>query len=168
MSAMPEGNNQSFPFDVDIAVKDSAWGDVLEDPEQLSLKALGAALSVLETPKYGELSIALIDDQAMQALNSQHRGKNNPTNTLSFPSIGPAPMLGDIVIARETVLREAEALGIDPLDHLVHLLVHSFLHLQGYDHDNDTDADIMETIEITALASLGIDNPYQIKEHLDS
>ena len=80
----------------------------------------------------------------------------------------PAPLLGDIVLARETVQREAAAKRIDPLNHISHLLIHGFLHLQGFDHENERDATEMEALEIKALARLSIDNPYQIKEQSKS
>lgn len=164
MTDPQEGESLGLPFDYDIAVKDSAWGDVLEDPDPVCVRAIQAALSVLENPRHGELSIALLDDAAIQTLNREHRGKDVPTNVLSFPNDGPAPLLGDIVLARGTLLREAEEKGIGAADHAVHLLIHSFLHLQGYTHEADDEAVLMEGLEIKALASLGIDNPYQIKE----
>ena len=109
--------------------------------------------------RLGELSIALIDDAHMQGLNTQYRGKDAPTNVLSFPADGP--LLGDIVLSFETIAREAEAKSVSFADHLSHLLIHGFLHLQGYDHQNETDAAEMEALEISALAALGIDNPYE-------
>ena len=168
MTDPQEGDSLGLPFDFDIAVKDSAWADVLADPDPVCARAILAALSVIETPRHGELSIALVDDAAIQTLNRDHRSKDMPTNVLSFPNDGPAPLLGDIVLARETLLREAEEKGVTAVDHAVHLLIHSFLHLQGYSHDADEEAELMEGLEIKALASLGIDNPYQIKEQSHS
>lgn len=168
MTDPQEGDSLGLPFDFDIAVKDAAWGDILTDPHPICERAMGAALSVLDNARHGEVSIALVDDAAIQILNRDHRGKDVPTNALSFPNDGPAPLLGDIVLARETLLREAKEKGVTAVDHAVHLLIHSFLHLQGYTHENDEEADLMEGLEIKALASLGIDNPYQIKEQSDS
>lgn len=168
MTLATEGDSLGLPFNFDVAIEDAAWSDVLAEPEPLCVRAIKAALSVLDALRHGELSIALVSDAAIQTLNREHRSKDKPTNVLSFSNDGPAPLLGDIVLARETVLREAAARGIDPLDHITHLLVHSFLHLQGYVHDNEADAEIMEAFEIKALASLGIDNPYEIKEQLES
>ena len=108
--------------------------------------------------------MALINDSDMQALNKKWRGKDKPTNVLSFPDSGPAPVLGDIVIAFETVHREAEAANKPVQDHFIHLLVHGFLHLTGYDHMNDQDAKIMEALEISILTNFNIDNPYEINE----
>lgn len=112
-----------------------------------------------------EVSIVLTDDAAQQQLNRQWRGIDKSTNVLSFPQIEPfAPvsgLLGDIVLARETLEREAAELG-KPLDHhFTHLVVHGFLHLLGYDHVEESDALQMERLETQILASLGIPDPYE-------
>jgi len=116
-----------------------------------------------------ELAIMLTDDAGIRALNSTWRGLDKPTNVLSFPALQPegpvgpddAPrMLGDIAIAYETTRKEADD-EQKPFDHhLSHLAVHGFLHLIGYDHENDADAEIMEALEAEILAQLGIPNPY--------
>jgi len=161
----PEGVDSSgLPFALDIAIQDNAWGDVFENPDPICARAIHAAVTVIDTPEIGELSVAFVDDAAIQVLNNNFRETNKPTNVLSFPSTGPAPILGDIVLARETILREAADKNIPPINHVTHLLIHGFLHLQGYDHGTDEDATIMEALEIAALQRLGIDNPYQIKE----
>jgi probable rRNA maturation factor len=116
-----------------------------------------------------ELAVMLTDDQGIRTLNSNWRGIDKPTNVLSFPALQPegarkpgdAPrMLGDIAIAYETLRREADEEG-KPFDHhLSHLAVHGFLHLVGYDHENDADAEEMESLETEILAQLGIPDPY--------
>lgn len=108
----------------------------------------------------GELSIALSDDAQVRALNRDYRGKDKPTNVLSFPMPEDSGLLGDVVLARETLEREAAEQGKTFADHLTHLVVHGVLHLYGFDHQNDTDAADMEAREVRALAQLGIDNPY--------
>jgi len=106
------------------------------------------------------LNVALASDAAVRKLNAQHRRKDKPTNVLSYPS-GEAAFLGDIVLARQTVLREAREQKKSPADHLVHLVVHGTLHLLGYDHEtNEKDAERMEALERRVLAKLGIADPY--------
>lgn len=133
----------------------------------LSRRAVDAAVARLGLGDAGsELSIVFTDNEAMRALNAQWRGKDKPTNVLSFPAFPlspgdpPGPMLGDIVIAFETVKSEAELEGKPFDDHLRHLVVHGFLHVLGYDHENDTDAEEMEAAERAILADMGIADPY--------
>lgn len=117
----------------------------------------------------GELCIRLVDPQESQALNHQYRGKDRPTNVLSFPFERPEglpadlpfELLGDLVICAEVVRREAAEQN-KPLDHhWAHMVVHGCLHLLGYDHINDDDAEIMEQLERDILARLNISDPYQ-------
>jgi probable rRNA maturation factor len=112
-----------------------------------------------------ELSILLTDDARIRALNAAWRGQDKATNVLSFPAVEPgmiatAPLLGDIVIAYETVEREARAQSISFRNHYVHLLVHGFLHLFGYDHLTEIEAAAMERLESEILHRLGIEDPY--------
>ena len=162
---------QHLPFTIDIHIDDESWTDEITEPEPFAARAVSAVWPLLGTPIIGELSIALVNDEAIQILNRDYRGKDAPTNVLSFPTTGPddspAPIMGDIVLARETILREAKAAGKNTADHITHLLIHGFLHLQGYDHETDGDAAVMESIEIDALRRLGIDNPYEIGKAKD-
>ena len=115
-----------------------------------------------------ELSIVLTNDHEIKKLNTDWRNINRATNVLSFPAfeiaVGemPGPMLGDIVLAIETIEREARDSSISFLDHLNHLIIHGLLHLLGYDHENDIEAEQMEALEIEILAQLGIKNPYSV------
>jgi probable rRNA maturation factor len=132
-------------------------------------RAILAAAKAVSTPN-AELGIVLTDDSAIRALNRQWRGKNAPTNVLSFPSADAgkrqvgSPYMGDIVIAYETTAREAAAEGKRFTHHLAHLAVHGFLHLLGYDHDNDRDADRMEGLERRVLARLSVPDPYRSRD----
>ncbi|WP_291307571.1 MULTISPECIES: rRNA maturation RNase YbeY [unclassified Devosia] len=111
-----------------------------------------------------ELSIVLTDDAEQRVLNRDWRGIDKSTNVLSFPQIEPfAPvsgLLGDIILARETLEREAAEQGVSVEDHFTHLVVHGFLHLLGYDHMDDDEALAMEGLETQILASLGVADPY--------
>jgi len=153
-----------LPFDMDITVQCEEWREALSDIESVVETAISRVLSVLEAPKLGELSIALIDDVEIQRLNRDYRNKNKPTNVLSFPDEGPAPLLGDIVLALETIMQEAAEKSISVKDHVTHLVMHGFLHLQGYDHETEDTAAAMEALEIKALKTLNIDNPYEIHD----
>ena len=119
-----------------------------------------AALAVVDRPRAGELSVVLADDARVRELNRDFRGKDRPTNVLSFPMPEDSGLLGDVVFALETLTREAAAQGKTFADHFAHLLVHGVLHLHGLDHVDDADATDMEAREVRALATLGIDNPY--------
>ena len=110
------------------------------------------------------VSLCLADDAALRALNLSWRGIDSPTNVLSFPSAPVRPRetttLGDIALAYETLAREAEDTGVSLADHYRHLLVHGFLHLIGYDHEADAEAERMEALETKILARLGVGDPY--------
>jgi probable rRNA maturation factor len=128
-------------------------------------RAISAAAEAVSTSPV-ELAIVLGDDSAIRTLNRDWRGKNAPTNVLSFPAAAPgkgravSPYIGDIVIAYQTTAREAADEGKPFNHHLAHLAIHGFLHLLGYDHDNDRDADKMERLERKILARLAIPDPY--------
>jgi len=114
-----------------------------------------------------ELAIVLTDDSRIQALNRTWRGFDKPTNVLSFPAgqrKGAPALLGDIVIAYETTRQEARAQNTPFLHHLAHLAVHGFLHLRGYDHEADDEADRMERLEREILARLDIPDPYEPRD----
>lgn len=112
-----------------------------------------------------EATVVLGDDALVRGLNRTYRGKDKPTNVLSFPfqlppGAVPSGMLGDIVLAAETIAVEAAEREIPPLDHLRHLVIHGLLHLLGFDHETDAEAQDMERLETEILARLGIADPY--------
>ena len=141
---------------VDVVVLDPKWVEALPAVARLVRKAARAATANAKR----SLTVALADDRRVRSLNAQHRNKDKPTNVLSYPS-GERPFLGDIVLARQTVWREARSQGKTPADHLSHLVVHGTLHLMGYDHEtSEADAERMEALERRILAKLGIADPY--------
>lgn len=159
-------------LDIQASVEEGDW------PEEAVLEALSmrvlerAALYLAEAEKqpFGtqplEVSLVFTDDAAIREINREWRDKDKPTNVLSFPAFPlepggkPGPMLGDIVLARETIEREAADLGKPVDEHLTHLLVHGFLHLFGYDHMDAEEAEEMEGLETRILSELGISDPY--------
>ena len=144
---------------VDVVLLDAAWANALPGVERLVRKAARAALGA----KARSLTVALSDDKRVQALNKRDRQQDKPTNVLSYPS-GETAFLGDIVLARQTVWREAKEQKKAPADHVAHLVVHGTLHLLGYDHETgEGDAERMEARERRTLKTLGIADPYAAK-----
>jgi probable rRNA maturation factor len=154
------------PLTADILVTAACW-QAEPGAEALVQRAIeAAAIHASASAQGAEVASVLTDDSGIRMLNRDWRGIDKPTNVLSFPAAtspgrGTVPrMLGDIAIAYETVRREADD-EHKPFDHhLSHLAVHGFLHLVGYDHENDADAERMEGLERTILKSLGVPDPY--------
>ena len=143
-----------------IIVLDEGWSKALPDAAKLARRAARAALAGTRRRGRRSLNVALADDKAVRKLNARDRKKDKPTNVLSYPS-GEREFLGDIVLARQTVWREARDQRKSPSDHFVHLVVHGTLHLLGYDHETgEADAERMEALERRVLAKLGIADPY--------
>lgn len=152
--------------------RESALWDDLPDAEAIAERALNVAseLSEVKLLDGAELALLLSDDAHVKSVNQEWRSIDKPTNVLSFPSVEPqklarAPFIGDIIIAYETVKREAETEGKDFADHFTHLVVHGFLHLIGFDHQTDEEAQRMETLETRILAELDIPDPYAEADH---
>ncbi len=150
---------------IEIAVECAEWGR-LDHLDALVAESLQTVLDETgERLREGaEVSFLFGDDARIRELNRQFRGKDQPTNVLSFP--GPEPLesalfLGDIALAFETIAREAQEQGKSLQDHSRHMIVHGFLHLLGYDHEDDAEADEMEAVEIRVLRALGVENPYR-------
>jgi probable rRNA maturation factor len=151
---------------IEVAIAAGPWRQVA-DAERWAERAAAAALAVAGVPLQPgvELSVVLSNDEAVQALNRDWRGKDAATNVLSFPAAEPDELadtahLGDVVLAGETLLREAAAEGKPAHHHLAHLVAHGTLHLLGHDHGGDAEAERMEALERRALALLGVPDPY--------
>ena len=143
---------------VSVVLLDPAWTKVLPGVARLVRKAARAAAG----NRKRSLTIALADDKRVRALNARHAKKDKPTNVLSYPS-DERGFLGDVVLARQTVWREARQQRKTPSDHVSHLVVHGTLHLLGYDHEtSDADAERMEALERRILKRLGIADPYSV------
>jgi probable rRNA maturation factor len=149
---------------VDLIVEDESW-DAVAGKARLVERAIAQAATELHACEPGVVAILLTSDVAIADLNARYRGKSGPTNVLSFPAAeGVDNHLGDMALAWGVLEREAAASQIPVENHLQHLLIHGFLHLQGYDHQTDEEAEAMEELERRALARLGIADPYQPRD----
>lgn len=172
-------NFKSFKniLSIDIDCQDNQWLDILPNIKKIFKEIFFISFQETQFPVSKldniEVSIVLADNQIVKNLNKEYRDKNKPTNVLSFPldilsiddyktkNLEKDIMLGDIVFAFETIDHEAKEQNKSFSDHFYHLLVHATLHLIGYDHENDSDAEIMETLEEKILAKLNIKSPYE-------
>jgi probable rRNA maturation factor len=157
--------DKSTPI-IDVLTESPLWE---KEPQAVPVveRAIAAAAQAIDAP-LGEVVVMLADDETVRSLNRDWRKVDKPTNVLSFPA-GKTPgieptMLGDIVIAYETLARECEQEDRVFLHHLAHLAVHGFLHLMGYDHQNDSDAEAMEQLETAILARLDMPDPYLARD----
>ena len=145
-----------------VVVLDERWIEVLPEAELLARRASRAAFAGARRSGRRSLNVALEADKGVRALNARDRKKDKATNVLSYPS-GEREFLGDMVLARQTVWREAREQRKSPADHFTHLVVHGTLHLLGYDHETgEDDAERMEALERRILAKLGIADPYAL------
>ena len=168
--AVDEEPPPRWRFQLELVEDDGDW-QAFGDIDSLVAAAQRVLAGAGELPAAGPASaaIALSSDAVVRRLNATYRGKDAPTNVLSFPAPEAASMtgtadapraLGDVVLAVETVLAEAAAAGIPPAHHFQHLLIHGVLHLIGFDHLNEADAETMEALETKLLERLGIADPY--------
>ena len=165
-----------FSGEVALFIEAGAWPPEarLAAVAQAALDAAAAEIA-LPLSAHGEISLVFTDDAHVRRLNQQWRGLDRPTNVLSFP--GPAPdgtkaasspvLLGDIVLAFETIAREGDLEKIPLEHHIAHLVIHGFLHLLGQDHADSVEAEAMEAAEARALARIGIADPYTRQEMAD-
>jgi probable rRNA maturation factor len=160
-----------IPLEVDVIIEHEGWqelGNMLGDLEELTQQALHAVIHTASftVPHYAQVCFLFSDDATIKQLNRDFRAIDKPTNVLSFPSV-PSPHneqghpLGDVILAYETMKREAIEEGKSLKDHTLHLIIHGFLHLNGFDHETQNEAEFMESAEIKALAHLGVVNPYE-------
>lgn len=160
----------TITIEIDVRIDCPRWLEALPDAEARCGRLAALALGVVDLPDGPvELSIVLADDDAVRVLNRDWRGKDAPTNVLSFaalddedaPLVAGAPLLlGDVILAYETTAAEATAQNKPLEDHFAHLVVHGVLHLLGFDHEDEDEAVEMEAVESTLMAALGIPDPY--------
>lgn len=173
--------------DIAVVIDAATWAEALPDLENDAGRAAAAAVDAALSDGNGRhcasiyaaqdaglsLSVVFAEDAAVRRLNRDYRGLDKPTNVLSFATLddmpnrpGQIPMgdepieIGDVIVAFETARREANEASLPLIDHTRHLVVHGVLHLFGYDHEEEADAEVMETLEIRILSSLGVPNPY--------
>jgi probable rRNA maturation factor len=156
MTAAPKRRAATPAIDIQVASK--LW-QAQPTAEQTVRAAIAAAAGAISTTE-GEVSVVLTDNAAIRILNRDWRKIDKPTNVLSFPTPKGASMLGDIVVAYETLERECAEEDRIFLDHLAHLTVHGFLHLIGYDHQDDAQADEMEALESKIMTLMKLPDPY--------
>jgi probable rRNA maturation factor len=148
---------------IDVEIEDEAWTEALPDAETLVRIAAGAALAREDAA--GGVTLLLTDDESVRELNAQYRHKDAATNVLSFPAPpNPEDHLGDVALAYGVCVREAAEQGKPLRHHLQHLTIHGVLHLLGYDHIGDDEAEVMEGLERAVLAGLGVPDPYAAGE----
>lgn len=162
-------------MNIDVSVQDPIW-ETIPEIEPLAQDIVTTTLTMAPLPKpvqdkQLEVSIVLANDTLIQLLNNEYRTQDKPTNVLSFATLDdPTPdlpddeqtplHLGDVMLAYQTIEREAKEQGKYLQDHITHLMIHGTLHLLGYDHESEDDANVMETLEIRILEKKGIQNPY--------
>lgn len=173
----------TFMPEIDFDVAYPSWLKLLPAVEAISHEVIREIFKDPERQLAGdmELSLMLVDDATIQELNRDHRGKDKPTNVLTFNALewdaplrvasgqwfeGQPMILGDIIFALETTRTEAQRDGKSLEHHYMHLLVHGLLHSLGYDHMNEAEAEEMEALEVALLKKLGVENPYQIVAEL--
>jgi len=149
---------------IEIEIEDLDWTRAQPDAERLTRAAAEAALARVDAANdRDDLVVLLTDDETVHALNRQFRGRNRPTNVLSFPAASTAGAhLGDIALAYGICSGEAQAQGKPLSAHLQHLVVHGVLHLLGHDHEEAAEAEVMEAIERQVMSVLGLPDPYAV------
>jgi len=154
---------------IEVAIECAQWeelGQELAAPAGIIDRALRQTIVAtgIRLHAGAELSVLLCDDAFIADLNKRWRNKDGPTNVLSFPAggdVATAPILGDVIVAFETTAREAVEEGKTFRNHFTHLVVHGFLHILGFDHATEAEAETMEALECEVLAALGIEDPYR-------
>lgn len=175
MSAAPSPapDSPSQIAELDVVEESARWREAGLDPEALAAAGVAAACAEVGVDPGRPAAIVFADDALLQSLNARHRGKDKPTNVLAFPAPklpgmaaqADAQPLGDVILAFETVAEEAETFGISLKARSLHMVIHGYLHLLGYDHETEDEAELMESMERRSLARLQIADPYEARDH---
>lgn len=165
--------NETTEPEIDVSIQENEWSQSFLDVETIARNAMLLSLEMASRPpklrgREIEASIVLANDDLLHVLNREYRGQDKPTNVLSFATLdGDDPLppqgpvhIGDIILAYQTLDREAKEQGKFFKDHFIHIVVHGTLHLLGYDHITEDEANIMESTEIRILEKMNIQNPY--------
>jgi probable rRNA maturation factor len=168
-------------LEIDVITSCPLWNDLNFDPQALAHSVIAMTLEAADLPPElerapsREASLMLSSDEEVRKFNREYRGQDKPTNVLSFAALDSEdpdmPVsgtlhIGDLIMAYETLDREAQEMEVSFKDHFTHLLVHGTLHLAGYDHEEEDEASIMESLEISILMRLGIENPYSDEKYM--
>ena len=147
---------------LECVIEHDPWTEI-EGLSDRAMDVVQHALVRIDRSVEGAAIVLFTHDEAVQTLNRTYRGKNKPTNVLSFPAPEREGYPGDIALGYETCLQEADNGGLALKDHATHLVLHGFLHLLGYDHQSDEDAALMEGLETKVLKELGLRDPYEAR-----
>jgi probable rRNA maturation factor len=151
---------------IEVEIEDEAWTMALADAQSWTIQAAKAALVRAQADADAAVTILLTDNESICELNAQFRDKDKPTNVLSFPAAETAlPHIGDIALAYGVCAKEAHEQNKTLREHLVHLTAHGVLHLMGYDHETDAEAEVMEEMERDVLRGFEISDPYASRDH---
>ena len=158
MTQLPMLEESEEDESITVVIEDERWLSMRADVEAQVRDVVARVLEAEEVQ--GQVAVVLADDAMIRSLNHDFRGKDAPTNVLSFPAKDDE-MLGDIILSLDTLTREATEQNKDIWHHTTHLLVHGVLHIIGYDHEDDVEAEEMEAREVALLAGFMISNPYE-------
>jgi len=163
MTDAPQGEDAASAASIDCVMEEDAWSQIT-GLQALCEQVIAIAVGRFDDPRPGAPVVLFSNDATVHELNRRFRDKDRPTNVLSFPAPAREGYPGDVILAFETCAREAAQAGLSVQHHAAHLVLHGVLHLNGFDHQEEEEALVMEALETAVLAELGIADPYLIRE----